>query len=121
MQSLVVPTDDLHLVQYLEQYKGRLLYVHDAKPKQAYRIVDIQYFSGPTGDCWEATCEPVEPSDNGGWRVPEKHLVPGSSGNRVLNDSLYGIVLATLEDPDNPKKMPYVDGCISQFENWRAA
>ena len=116
VQKLAAPKDDPHLVQYLEQYKGRLLYVHDDKPKHAYRIVDIQLFSGSGGDCWEATCEPIEPSDSGGWQVPKIHLAPGSKGDVVLNDSLYGIVLATLEDPDNPKKMPYVDEYIAQFE-----
>ena len=116
--AAAAPKDDDLAVQLLSEYKGKLLFVNDdnAWPSQTFRVFDVQFYkgNGPHHDCWEATCEPVESDGQGGWRVSSSYLVPGE--NVVLNDKLYGIMVASLEDPDNPKRVPYVDEYIALHE-----
>jgi len=116
--AAAAPKDDDLALALLEEYKGKLLFVNDGPswPSQTFRVFDVQFYkaSGPYHDCWEATCEPVEPDGKGGWKVPSSCLVPGE--NVVLNEKLYGIMLASLEDPKNPKREPFVDEYASLHE-----
>ena len=116
--AAAAPKDDDLALQLLAEYKGKLLFVNDdaAWPSQTFRVVDVQFYKGHGAyhDCWEATCEPVESDGKGGWRVPSSCLVPGE--NLVLNEKLYGIMLASLQDPKNPKRLPYVDEYIALRE-----
>ena len=108
------PEDGALAVELLHAYKGKLLFVNDDPtwPSQTFRVADVQFYEG-TGafhDSWEATCEPVEMCEDGSWRVPSKYLAPGGGAHPVvMNKYLYGIELASLADPDNPKRVPFVD------------
>ena len=114
------PQDDTLAVELLHAYKGKLLFVNDdaAWPSQTFRVVDVQFYQGKGAyhDSWEATCEPVEMSKEGSWRVPSKYLVPGGDPPVVMNRYLYGVELASLEDHENPKRMPFVDEYIALHE-----
>ena len=71
VEALTAPEDDPLLLQLLKKYKGQLLLVYDARPKQTYRVLDVQLYEGKGGSCWEATCVPVESGGKGGWRIPK--------------------------------------------------
>ena len=53
----------------------------------------------------------------GCWSVPSKYVVPGGGEPPVvMNQHLYGVMLVSLEDPDNPKRCSYVDEYIALHE-----
>ena len=126
MYAAAEPQDDALAVELLQEYKGKLLYVNDdeAWPSQTFRVIDVQFYKGEGSyhDCWEATCEPVERCDSGSWRVPSKFLVPGDyEPPLVQNQYLYGVMVASLEDPENPKRVPYADEYIALHEDRTAS
>ena len=124
VEALAAPEDDPLLLQLLEEYKGKLLFVNDdaAWPSQTFRVATVQFYQGKGAyhDSWEATCEPVEMCTEGSWRVPSKYLVPGADPPVVMHQYLYGVELVSLEDHENPKRVPFVDEYIALHEG-RAA
>lgn len=124
METLAAAKDDPLLLQLLEEYKGKLLFVNDdaAWPSQTFRVANVQFYQGKGAyhDSWEATCEPVEMCTQGSWRVPSKYLVPGGDPPVVMHQYLYGVELVSLEDHENPKRNPSVDEYIALHEG-RAA
>lgn len=113
------PVDDPLLLELLGKYKGKVFWEFDVRPKNTYKVLDVQYDSkGAAGTpYWEATCAIVKYSpESSTWELVPEHVVAGTKG-QVKAGKLHGFMLVDLADESNPKHLPWVDQYIAAHES----
>ena len=123
LEAVARPKDDALLVQLDNEYVGAIMLDSDGrsmvcldgrrrKRKLTYKVTHIASM-----DSWyEAVCIPVELDDKGTWIIPDEFLVVNDAGDKIKGAHYkkyeLGVKVACLEDPVNPKRVPYLDEYI---------